>query len=141
MNRVGLSGRLVRDPEVRYSQGNNSMAIAKFTLAVDRKFKKDGEQNADFINCTAFGKVAEVIEKYVTKGTKIIVEGRWQTGSYKNKDGATVYTNDCMVENIEFCERKSSNQNNSQPSNNNPAPDSDGFISIPNGIEDELPFS
>lgn len=135
-------GRLVRDPEVRYSQGNNSMAIAKFALAVDRKFKKDGEQNADFINCTAFGKVAEVIEKYVTKGTKIIVEGRWQTGSYKNKDGATVYTNDCMVENIEFCESKSSsNYSQSQPGNNNPAPNSDGFISIPNGIEDELPFS
>lgn len=116
------------------------MAIAKFTLAVDRKFKKDGEQNADFINCTAFGKVAEVIEKYVTKGTKIIVEGRWQTGTYKNKDGATVYTNDCMVENIEFCESKSS-QNQSQQNNNNPAPNSDGFISIPDGIENELPFN
>ena len=142
MNKVILMGRLTRNPEVRYSQGSNSMAIAKFTLAVDRKFKKDGEQNADFINCTAFGKVAEVIEKYVTKGTKIIVEGRWQTGSYKNKDGATVYTNDCMVENIEFCESKSSsNYSQSQPSNNNPAPDSVGFISIPNGIEDELPFS
>ena len=142
MNKVILCGRLVRDPEVRYSQGSNSMAIAKFALAVDRKFKKDGEQNADFINCTAFGKVAEVIEKYVTKGTKIIVEGRWQTGSYKNKDGATVYTNDCMVENIEFCESKSSsNYSQSQSSNNNPAPNSDGFISIPNGIEDELPFS
>ena len=141
MNKILLCGRLVREPEVRYSQGSNSMAIASFTLAVDRKFKKDGEQSADFINCKAFGKTAEVIEKYVTKGTKIIVEGRWQTGSYKNKDGATVYTNDCMVENIEFCESKSSNQSNSQPSNNNPAPDSDGFISIPNGIEDELPFS
>ena len=140
MNRISLSGRLVREPEVRYSQGNNSMAIAKFTLAVDRKFKKDGEQNADFINCTAFGKVAEVIEKYVTKGTKIIVEGRWQTGSYKNKDGVTVYTNDCMVESIEFCESKSSSNQNNQPSNN-AAQNSDGFISIPNGIEDELPFS
>ena len=101
MNKILLCGRLVREPEVRYSQGSNSMAIASFTLAVDRKFKKDGEQSADFINCKAFGKTAEVIEKYVTKGTKIIVEGRWQTGSYKNKDGATVYTNDCMVENIE----------------------------------------
>ena len=140
MNRISLSGRLVREPEVRYSQGNNSMAIAKFTLAVDRKFKKDGEQNADFINCTAFGKVAEVIEKYVTKGTKIIVEGRWQTGSYKNKDGVTVYTNDCMVESIEFCESKSSSNQNNQPSNN-AAQNSDEFISIPNGIEDELPFN
>ena len=141
MNKILLCGRLVREPEVRYSQGSNSMAIASFTLAVDRKFKKDGEQSADFINCKAFGKTAEVIEKYVSKGTKIIVEGRWQTGSYKNKDGATVYTNDCMVESIEFCESKSSSKQNNQPSNNNPAPDSDGFISIPNGIEDELPFS
>ena len=139
MNRVILCGRLVRDPEVRYSQGNNSMAIAKFTLAVDRRFKKEGEQSADFINCTAFGKVAEVIEKYVTKGTKIIVEGRWQTGSYTNKDGNKVYTNDCMVENIEFCESKSQQaQNNAQA----PTPNGDNFMSIADGLEDEgLPFN
>ena len=141
MNKIILCGRLVREPEVRYSQGSNSMAIASFTLAVDRKFKKDGEQSADFINCKAFGKTAEVIEKYVSKGTKIIVEGRWQTGSYKNKDGVTVYTNDCMVESLEFCESKSSSNQNNQPSNNNAAPNSDEFISIPNGIEDELPFN
>ena len=116
------------------------MAVAKFTLAVDRKYKKDGEQNADFINCTAFGKTAEVIEKYVTKGTKIIVEGRWQTGSYTNKDGNKVYTNDCMVENIEFCESKSQQaQNNAQA----PTPNGDGFMNIPDGIDDSegLPFS
>ena len=140
MNRVILCGRLVRDAEVKYSQGEKTMAVAKFTLAVDRKFKKDGEQNADFINCTAFGKVAEVIEKYVTKGTKIIVEGRWQTGSYTNKDGNKVYTNDCMVENIEFCESKSSQQaQNNAPQSNT---DSDGFMNVPSGLEDEgLPFS
>lgn len=116
------------------------MAVAKFTLAVDRKFKKDGEQSADFINCTAFGKTAEVIEKYVIKGTKIIVEGRWQTGSYTNKDGNKVYTNDCMVENIEFCESKSSQQaqNNAQA----PTTNEDGFMNIPSGLEDEgLPFN
>lgn len=125
---------------MRYSQGSNSMAIASFTLAVDRKFKKDGEQSADFINCKAFGKTAEVIEKYVSKGTKIIVEGRWQTGSYKNKDGATVYTNDCMVESIEFCESRNASQ---QSNNDRPQPmkDSDGFMSIPDGIDEELPFA
>lgn len=140
MNKVILMGRVVREPDVRYSQGENPMAIAKFTLAVDRKFKKDGEQSADFINCTAFGKTAEVIEKYVTKGTKIIVEGRWQTGSYTNKDGNKVYTNDCMVENIEFCESKSSQQaqNNAQA----PTPNGDGFMNIQDGINesDGLPF-
>lgn len=139
MNRVILSGRLTREPEIRYSQGTNPMAVAKFTLAVDRKFKKDGEQSADFINCTAFGKTAEVIEKYVTKGTKIIVEGRWQTGSYTNKDGNKVYTNDCMVENIEFCESKSQQaQNNAQE----PTPNGDGFMNIPDNMEDSgLPFN
>lgn len=140
MNKVILMGRVVREPDVRYSQGEKPMAIAKFTLAVDRKYKKDGEQSADFINCTAFGKTAEVIEKYVTKGTKIIVEGRWQTGSYTNKDGNKVYTNDCMVENIEFCESKSQQaQNNAQA----PTPNGDGFMNIPDGIDDSegLPFS
>jgi single-strand DNA-binding protein len=139
MNRVILCGRIVRDPEVRYSQGATPMAVAKFTLAVDRKFKKDGEQSADFINCTAFGKTAEVIEKYVRQGTKIIVEGRWQTGSYTNKDGNKVYTNDCMVENIEFCESKSQQaQNNAQAH----TPNGDNFMSIADGLEDEgLPFN
>lgn len=138
MNKIILCGRLVREPEVRYSQGDKLMAIASFTLAVDRKFKKDGEPSADFISCKAFGKTGEVIEKYVTKGTKIIVEGRWQTGSYKNKDGATVYTNDCMVENIEFCESKNSQQSSNQPA---PAPSND-FMDIPDNLEDNgLPFN
>lgn len=139
MNKVILMGRLTRDPEVRCSQGATPMAVSKFTLAVDRKFKKEGEQSADFINCVAFGKVAETIEKYVHQGYKIIVEGRWQTGSYTNKDGNKVYTNDCAVENIEFCESRSSQQSNSQPA---PAPNGDmGFMNIPDGIADELPFN
>ena len=137
MNRVSLSGRPTRDPEVRYSQGTNPMAVAKFTLAVDRRFKKDGEQSADFINCVAFGKVAETIEKYVHQGNKIIVEGRWQTGSYTNKDGVKVYTNDCNVESIEFCESRSSQQSSSQPA---PAPNGDDFMQIPADCQEELPF-
>lgn len=138
MNKVILCGRLVRDPEVRYSQGEKPMAIAKFTLAVDRKFKKDGEQSADFINCTSFGKTAEMIENHVTKGTKIIIEGRWQTGSYMNKDGNKVYTNDCAVESIEFCESKSQQAQNNATSTSS----ADGFMNIPDNLEDNgLPFS
>jgi single-strand DNA-binding protein len=142
MNKIILCGRLVRDPEVRYTQSSNSMAVAKFTLAVDRKFKKDGEQSADFINCTAFGKTAEIIEKHVKKGVKLIVEGRWQTGSYKNKDGQTVYTNDCAVDSIEFCESRSSQQGNDNVSRPTPSTSSgDGFMTIPDDIDDEgLPF-
>ena len=141
MNRVILTGRLVRDPEVRYSQGEKSIAIARYTLAVDRKFKKEGEQSADFISCVAMGKNGEFAEKYLKQGTKIAIEGRIQTGSYTNKDGNKVYTTDVIVEGHEFCESKSSNQNNSQSNNNNPAPNSDGFISIPDGIDEELPFN
>ena len=139
MNKVILIGRLVRDPEVRYSQGEKSIAIARYTLAVDRKFKKEGEQSADFISCVAMGKNGEFAEKYLKQGTKIAIEGRIQTGSYTNKDGNKVYTTDVIVEGHEFCESKSS-QNQSQQ-NNNPAPSSDGFISIPDGIENELPFN
>lgn len=139
MNKVILIGRLVRDPEVRYSQGEKSIAIARYTLAVDRKFKKEGEQSADFISCVAMGKNGEFAEKYLKQGTKIAIEGRIQTGSYTNKDGNKVYTTDVIVEGHEFCESKS-NQNQSQQ-NNNPAPNSDGFISIPDGIENELPFN
>ena len=141
MNRVILTGRLTRDPEVRYSQGEKSIAIARYTLAVDRKFKKEGEQSADFISCVAMGKNGEFAEKYLKQGTKIAIEGRIQTGSYTNKDGNKVYTTDVIVESHEFCESKSSNQNNSQSNNNNPAPNSDEFISIPDGIENELPFN
>lgn len=140
MNRVILTGRLTRDPEVRYSQGEKSIAIARYTLAVDRKFKKEGEQSADFISCVAMGKNGEFAEKYLKQGTKIVVEGHWQTGSYTNKDGAKVYTNDCMVESHEFCESRNSSQ---QSNNDRPQPmkDSDGFMSIPDGIDEELPFN
>lgn len=140
MNKIILMGRLTRDPEVRYSQGEKPMAIARYTLAVDRKFKRDGEPNADFINCIAFGKNGEFAEKYLHKGIKILAEGRWQTGSYTNKDGQKVYTNDCVVENCEFAESKNANQSErlqATPQNN---VDSDGFMQIPDNMED-LPFN
>lgn len=139
MNKIILMGRLTKDPEVRYSQGNNPMAIARYTLAVDRKFKRDGEPNADFINCIAFGKNGEFAEKYLRKGIKILIEGRWQSGSYTNRDGQKVYTNDCVVESCEFAESK----NASQSERPQPAPqtDSDGFMQIPDGIDEELPFN
>ena len=139
MNKVILSGRLTRDPDIRYSQGENAMAVARFTLAVDRRNKKEGaEQTADFISCVAFGKTAEVVEKYCRQGTKLIIEGRWQTGSYTNKDGVKVYTNDCMVDNLEFAESKISSEGNSS----RPAPtQTDGFMSIPDSVDDAgLPF-
>jgi len=104
MNKVVLMGRLTRDPDVRYSQGDNSMSIARYTLAVDRRFKRDGEQTADFISCVAFGKSAEFAERYFKQGTKLIIEGRIQTGSYTNKDGQKVYTTDVVIENQEFAE-------------------------------------
>ena len=138
MNKVIEIGRLVRDPEIRYSQGANTTCVARYTLAVDRKFKQEGQPNADFINCIAFGKLGEFAEKYLHKGTKIAVTGRIQTGSYKNKDGNTVYTTDVVVEEQEFCESKSQSNSQPQPTPNN----SDGFMSIPDNLEDEgLPFS
>lgn len=139
MNKVVLMGRLTKDPEVRYSQGNNPMAIARYTLAVERKFKRDGEPNADFINCVAFGKNGEFAEKYLHKGIKILVEGRWQSGSYTNRDGQKVYTNDCVVESCEFAESKNASQ--SERPQVAPQMDSDGFMSIPDGIDEELPFN
>lgn len=141
MNKVILCGRAVRDAEIRYIQGSN-MAVANYTLAVDRAFKKDGEPTADFISCVAFGKNAEFAEKFIYKGTKIIVEGRWQTGSYTNKDGNKVYTNDCFVERHEFAESKNSSSNSDNGNNPRPVPvDDNGFMSIPDGIEDQLPFA
>lgn len=140
MNKVILMGRLVRDPEVRYSQGNNPMAIARYTLAVDRKFKRDGEASADFINCIAFGKNGEFAEKYLRKGIKIVVAGRIQTGSYTNNGGQKVYTTDVVVEEHEFAESKNASQRNEK--NNRPQPGSsdDGFMQIPDNMED-LPFN
>lgn len=139
MNSVNLVGRLTRDPDVRYSQGENPLAIARFALAVDRRFKRQGdEQTADFINCVAFGKTAEVIEKYVKQGNKIAVIGEWRTGSYTNRDGVKMYTNDCNVSSIEFCESKGSQQSGRpEPSQVS----SDGFMNIPDTDLDELPFN
>ncbi len=143
MNKVILMGRLTKDPDVRYSQGENATAIARFSLAVDRKFKREGEQSADFIGCIAFGKLGEFAEKYLRKGTKVVVTGRIQTGSYTNKDGQKVYTTDVVVEECEFAESKSSANGNGNSSQSAPAPSSagDGFMNIPDGIDEELPFN
>lgn len=148
MNKVILIGRLTRDPEVRYSSGENALAIARYTLAVDRRFHKDNEASADFIGCAAFGKGGEFAEKYLRQGTKIVVTGRIQTGSYTNREGQKVYTTEVVVEDQEFAESKAASQNNSQTSAGNrqqpppPMPtDKDGFMQIPDGIDEELPFN
>ncbi len=149
MNKVILMGRLTRDPEVRYSQGESSMAIAKYSLAVDRRgssrSSQDGEQTADFINITAFGKAGEFAEKYLHKGTKVLVTGRIQTGSYTNKDGVKVYTTDVIAEDQEFAESKNAAGSNGASYSNSeashPQPASDGFMNVPEGIEEDLPFA
>ena len=145
MNKVILMGRLTRDAEVRYSQGDASTAVARFTLAVDRRFKRDGDdQTADFINCVAFGRTGEFLERYGRKGTKFLVEGRIQTGSYTNKDGQRVYTTDVVVEQVEFAESKSSSDNSGYVPADRPSPSGaagDGFMNIPDGIDEELPFN
>ena len=147
MNKVILMGRLTRDAEIRYSQGESSTAIARFSLAVDRRFRRDNdEQTADFINCVAFNKTAEFLERFGRKGTKFVLEGRIQTGSYTNKDGQKVYTTDVVVENAEFAESKSAASGNAggfAPADR-PAPSQaagDGFMNIPDGIDEELPFN
>ena len=146
MNKVILMGRLTRDPEVRYSQGENALAIARYTLAVDRRFNRNNsdEQTADFINCVAFGRAGEFAEKYFRKGTKVAVTGRIQTGSYTNKDGVRVYTTEVVVEEQEFAESKSASDNAGgfAPADR-PSPSSagDGFMNIPDGIDEELPFN
>lgn len=134
MNKAILIGRLTREPEIRYSQGENPTAIARFTLAVDRKFNKE-QQSADFIGCIAFGKTAEFVEKYLRQGTKIAVAGRIQTGSYTNREGQKVYTTDVVVEEAEFAESKSSGTSSGTQMTN-----SDGFMQVPDDLE-ELPFS
>ena len=143
MNKVILMGRLTRDPEVRYSQGENSTAIARYTLAVDRRFRRnnDGEQSADFIGCVAFGRSAEFAEKYFRQGLKVIVTGRIQTGSYTNKEGQKVYTTDVVVEENEFAESKKSDDNAPAYSAPTPMPGGNGFMNIPDGIDEELPFN
>ena len=145
MNKVILMGRLTRDAEVRYSQGDSSTAVARFSLAVDRRFKRDGDdQSADFINCVAFGRTGEFMERFGRKGTKFLVEGRIQTGSYTNKDGQRVYTTDVVVEQVEFAESKASGDNSGYVPADRPSPSGaagDGFMNIPDGIDEELPFN
>ncbi len=150
MNKVILMGRLTRDPEVRYSQGESSTAVARYTLAVDRRFVRNNggdQQTADFINCVSFGRTAEFAEKYFHKGIKIAVTGRIQTGSYTNRDGQKVYTTEVVVEEQEFAESKNANSDQfgggySAPAQR-PAPSAagDGFMNIPDGIDEELPFN
>ena len=150
MNKVVLMGRLTRDPEVRYSQGENALAIARYTLAVDRRFKRDGEQTADFINCVVFGKSAEFTERYFRQGMRVVVCGRIQTGSYTNRDGQKVYTTEVVVEDQEFAESKASSDSyaashprTSAPETSmpNPGTAAEGFMNIPDGIDEELPFN
>lgn len=144
MNRVVLMGRLTRDPDVRYAQGQEQMAIARYTLAVDRRRSRSQEgQQADFISCVAFGKAGEFTEKYLKKGTKIVVSGRIQTGSYTNRDGQKVYTTDVVVDDQEFAESKASAESRQEAANNGTAmgtTDANGFMSIPDDIDEELPF-
>ena len=153
MNKVILMGRLTRDPDVRYSPGDNATAVARYTLAVDRRFtRKDDSANngqtADFISCVVFGKGAEFAEKYLRQGTKIAVTGRIQTGSYINRDGQKVYTTDVVIEEQEFAESKAASSDNGggnyQRGNGNtrkPEVDESGFMNIPDGIDEELPFN
>ncbi len=156
MNKVILMGRLTRDPEVRYSQGASQTAVARFSIAVDRRFKREGEPDADFFNCTAFGKQAEFIERYLHKGTKVVLSGRVQNDNYTNKDGQMVYSVRVMVDEIEFAESKNAaaqnegaynnggyNNNGGYGNNTAPAPSGagDGFMNIPDGIDEELPFN
>ena len=161
MNKVILMGRLTRNPDVSYSQGEKATCVARYTLAVDRRFRRDGEQDADFIRCVAFGRQGEFAEKYLKQGTKIVISGRIQTGSYTNRDGVKVYTTDVVVEEQEFAESKAAASNyaggyqqqggyaNAPEPQAAPAPTSrpapseavsDGFMTIPEGIEEELPF-
>ena len=144
MNKVQLVGRLTRDPEIRYSQGENATATARFSVAVNRRFKNsEGNYDADFINCVAFGKSAEFVEKYFKKGMAIGLTGRIQTGSYTNKDGQKVYTTDVVVEETEFVESKgASSADNSNTSRPVPsAANNNDFMSIPDGVDEELPFA
>jgi len=159
MNKVVLMGRLTRNPDIRYSQGERSTCVARYTLAVNRRFRREGDQDADFINCVAFGRQGEFAEKYLKQGTKIVISGRIQTGSYINREGVKVYTTDVVVEEQDFAESKAAASNNAgysqgfypnqapaapQPTmTNRPEPGDavgDDFMTIPDGIDDELPF-
>ena len=139
MNKAVLVGRLTRDPEVRYSQGENPTAVTKYTIAVDRRYKRDGEPTADFIPCVVFGRSAEFAEKYFRQGMRVSVSGRIQTGSYTNKDGVKVYTTEVIVEEQEFAESRS--ERGARPAADGGDPAGDGFMNIPDGISEELPFN
>ena len=144
MNKVILLGNLTRDPEIRYSQGEKQIAVARFSLAVNRRFANDGETNADFLNCTAFGKTAEFVEKYFKQGSRMSLVGRIENNNYTNKNGEKVYSVQIMVEEVEFAERKSAQSNNQTQNQNQPAQANGGdddFMNIPDGIEDGLPFN
>ena len=138
MNKIILIGRLTRDPEIRYSTNDNNTAIARYTLAVNRPFRKNGEQQADFLPCIAFGKTAEFAEKSLAKGMRVAVEGRIQTGSYTNQEGQKIYTTDVVVERQEFLEKRADNGQQSPDNANNY---DDRFMDIPDGIDEELPFN
>lgn len=142
MNKIILCGRLTKDPEVRYSQGATPTAVARLSLAVNRKWKREGEPDADFFNCTAFKGQAEFIEKYLKKGSKVLISGRVQNDNYTNKDGQKVYAVQIMIEEIEFAESKNTGQQDTnQRQQDRPAYTNDGFMSIPDGAEEELPFN
>ena len=144
MNKVILLGNLTRDPEIRYSQGEKQIAVARFSIAVNRRFANDGETNADFFNCTAFGKTAEFIEKYFRQGSRMSLVGRIENNNYTNKNGEKVYSVQIMVEEVEFAERKSAQSNNQTQNQNQPSHangEDDDFMNIPDGIEDGLPFN
>ena len=145
MNKVILMGRLTRDPDIRHSAGENSAAVVRYTLAVDRRYKREGDAGADFISCVAFGHSAEFAQKYFRQGLKVVVTGRIQTGSYTNRDGNKVYTTDVAVEEQEYAESKAAGQRNREESSQErpePMPvDENGFMNIPDGIDEELPFA
>ena len=143
MNKVILMGRLTRDPEMRNSNGESNTAIARYTLAVDRRYKREGEAGADFISCVAFGRSAEFAQKYFRQGLKVVVTGRIQTGSYTNRDGNKVYTTDVVVEDQEFAENKAAGQTTNSGSQQKPEPqvDANGFMNIPEDFDEELPFA
>lgn len=139
MNKVILMGNLTRDPEIRYTQGEKNMAIARFSLAINRRFSRDGETNVDFFNCTAFGKQAEFVEKYFRQGSRMLLVGRIQNDNYTNKNGEKVYSVQIMADEIEFAERKQAGgNNNAEPEQKQ---DDDDFMEIPENIESELPFN
>lgn len=140
MNKIIMMGRLTKDPEVRYA-GEKNTATARYSIAVERRFKREEDPDADFFNLVSFGKTAEFVEKYLRKGTKIVVEGEVRNNNYTNKDGQMVYSNEFLINSVEFAESKAAASNNAPAPAPSPAPDGDGFMNIPNGVEEELPFN